>query len=643
MNVRRNVAIALILVVLPFLLVGAAVAIAESEWAEGWIERRAASGMGREVDIEAVDIELGWPPAVNLERLRIGNPAWAKTPSLIDAEGVRAVVELPPLLQRKAVIPVLSARKAIAGLEVDEPRATWRFGGPDGDQGESAVFVRRVLLGNGRIVYRDVQEKTALDVDVTGSLGRDGELKLKASGRFRDEPAKATARLPSLELMPTAPIRLEANAEIGRTQIAATGSVASSLDTLDLELKLSGSTLSGLRKVFRMNLPDTPPYRVAGRLRHTGAEWVYDPFDGRVGDSDVAGNVIYRTGGKRPFLQARLTSKLLDFDDLGPIIGAPPATGAGETASPTQREKAAALAKTTRSLPDDSFGTARWDEMDADVRLDAKRVLRPKELPIDTLSTHVTLDNSILKLQPLSFGVAGGRVSSNITLDGRAKPMRGDMQVDVQGLKLARLFPEQKTMKDALGTLYGRAKLTGRGESVADLLGSSNGQINLAVDGGQISLLLVELLGLDLAEAVTLLGTRNRQVTLRCAIADLPVKDGVMQSQAFVIDTSDTLVNVTGSISLQSEQLALVFRPEPKDTSIFALRSPIHLKGPFKDPSVRPEAGPIVARVAGAVVLGSINPLLALLPFIETGPGKDSDCAKALADLRSKGVVKKKT
>ena len=196
-------------------------------------------------------------------------------------------------------------------------------------------------------------------------------------------------------------------------------------------------------------------------------------------------------------------------------------------------------------------------------------------------------------------------------------------------------------MKASIGTLYGRAKLNGRGESVADLLGTSNGSLALAVNGGQVSLLLVELLGLDLAEAITLLGTRNRQIALRCAVADLTVKEGVAIPQAFVIDTTDTVVTVTGPIDLRRERLDLVFRPEPKDYSIFALRSPIHLQGAFKDPAVRPEPGPIVTRVAGAALLAAVNPLLALLPFIETGPGKDSDCAKLLAQVRAKGAVKK--
>jgi uncharacterized protein involved in outer membrane biogenesis len=249
----------------------------------------------------------------------------------------------------------------------------------------------------------------------------------------------------------------------------------------------------------------------------------------------------------------------------------------------------------------------------------------------------------LLRLEPLTFGVAKGRVKADIALDSRANPLKGDADIDVQGIALSRVFANAKEeAKQSFGTLYGRAKLTGRGASVGDLLGTSNGQLSLAVDGGQISLLLVELLGLDVAEAATLLGSRKRpQVALRCAVGDFSVKDGVAQPEAFIIDTDDTVVKVEGSVNFQEEHLDILTHPEPKDMSIFALRSPVQMRGAFKDPSVRPKAGPIVARGAAAAALAAANPLLALLPFIETGPGKDSDCGALLGHVKEKGAVKK--
>ena len=638
---RLLVALAIVLL-LPVLLLGALIAFAESEWAEGWIEGRVAQRIGRAVDLDEIDIELGWPPSVHLARLRIANPEWASTPSLVDAENLTARVGIPPLLKRRVVVPYFGAQRATAGLERSGDRATWRFDdGPDDSDVQSPLALGRLFVEEGRIAYRDAPEKTSLDLDVKGSLGAQGELTIAGGGRFRGEPAKVEARMPSLQPSPTSPVRVIGDATLGKTRISADGTLSGSFETLDVKLELSGATMKDLRYVFGPTLPDTPPYRIAGRLRHSGSEWVFDPFDGRVGDSDLAGTTTYRTGAQRPMLRGNLRSKLLDFDDLGPLVGAPPKTGPGETASAEQERRADVVEATKRALPTQRFSLSGLGRMDADVRLDAKRVLRPEELPIDALSMRILLDNALLKLDPLAFGIAGGRVAGPVSINAREKPARADLALEFQQLKLSQLFPQLESTRQSIGTLYGRAKLRGRGDSIAQLLGSSDGQVTLAIDGGRFSLLLVELLGIDIAEAVSLLGTRNRQVTLRCAVADLTVKDGIATPKTFVIDTSDTVVEVTGTIDFASEKLDLVFRAEPKDPSIFALRSPIHLEGSFADPKVRPEAGPIVARIAGAVALAAINPILALIPFIETGPGEDSDCRRLVAQARQKGAVKK--
>jgi uncharacterized protein involved in outer membrane biogenesis len=124
-------------------------------------------------------------------------------------------------------------------------------------------------------------------------------------------------------------------------------------------------------------------------------------------------------------------------------------------------------------------------------------------------------------------------------------------------------------------------------------------------------------------------------------VSGFEVKDGVAHADSFVVDTTDTIIKVEGSVSLAEESLDLETKPYPKDMSPLALRTPLMLKGPLRDPRIRPKPGPLAARAAGAVALGAIAPPLALLALIETGPGKDANCGELLAEAKAKGAQKK--
>ena len=64
-------------------------------------------------------------------------------------------------------------------------------------------------------------------------------------------------------------------------------------------------------------------------------------------------------------------------------------------------------------------------------------------------------------------------------------------------------------------------------------------------------------------------------------------------------------------------------------------RSPIYLRGSFANPVLDVDKGRVALRAAGAIVLGFVNPLLVLLPLIDAGPGKDSDCAQLVRDAKA--------
>ena len=56
----------------------------------------------------------------------------------------------------------------------------------------------------------------------------------------------------------------------------------------------------------------------------SGDAWRYDEFRGTVGASDLRGSFKADMSGKRPLVEAKLNSNLLDIADLGGFVGSKP-------------------------------------------------------------------------------------------------------------------------------------------------------------------------------------------------------------------------------------------------------------------------------------------------------------------------------
>ena len=145
----------------------------------------------------------------------------------------------------------------------------------------------------------------------------------------------------------------------------------------------------------------------------------------------------------------------------------------------------------------------------------------------------------------------------------------------------------------------------------------------------------MEKIGLHMLEILHLKITGDRTIKLHCAVADFAVKGGVMRADTLVLDTEISTLAGSGSIDLGQETLDLTLVPKTRTTSPVALRSPIHVRGTFARPEVGLDTGRVAARGVGALLLGLVNPLLALIPLVEMGPGIASDCGRLIQEAQA--------
>ncbi|MEA3122308.1 MAG: AsmA family protein [Paraburkholderia sp.] len=456
-----------------------------------------------------------------------------------------------------------------------------------------------------------------------------------AKGDYRGTAVAGSGKIGSVLALSDAsrPFPLQVDVKIGDTHLALVGTLTDPrhLAALDLRLWLEGTSPSHLYPILGVPLPDTPPYATAGRLsghiRSDNTLLTYSGFTGRVGGSDLAGTMTYERRGSRPRLKGNLVSNLLRFEDLAPIVGA-------DTTASRARRGDTVTQPPGRALPVEPFRTDRWHAIDADVTFTGRRIVENPRLPFTDLYAHVVMKDGLLTLEPLRFGFAGGKLASNLSFDGSTVPLKARISMSARHLLLKQLFPSQKTMQSALGELNGDAALSATGNSTAALAATLDGEAKALVTEGKLSRLLMEEAGLNVANIVYEKLFGRRDVNIRCGAADFTATRGVLEARTFALDTEDALFAMNGRIDLRNESMDLRIHPQTKGLRLISLRSPLYVKGTFKNPDIGVSKGALALRAGAAVALGLLNPLAALIPLIAPSHNQPAPCEELVARMR---------
>lgn len=620
--------------------------------------------------------ETGWRswvpwPHVHAEDVILGNPPDIPEITMVHLPRVEATLAPLALLTKTVYLPWVKFEKPDARLiRLSEKTNNWTFNlagsdePKDKDAPPSAWSFRldNILFDQGRVAVDDKVSKADVEIlidplgkplpfsEVTGSdkekntkVG-DYVFGLKAKGRYNGQQVTGTGKIGGMLALRSegTPFPVQADFRSGNTRVAFAGTVSDPMKMggVDLKLKFAGNSLGELYDLTGVLLPDTPPFETDGRLvakidAEKSSVYDYRGFNGRIGDSDIHGSLTYTTGKPRPKLEGDLESRQLRLADLGPLIGVDSGKGAEKSKQSEEKKGEKTNQPAGKVLPYDRFETDKWDTMDADVRFKGRRIEHGSSLPISDLSTHIILKNADLRLQPLKFGLAGGTISSNIHLEGDKKPMQGRADIQARRLKLKELMPNVELMQKTIGEMNGDADFRGTGNSIAALLGTSNGNLKLLMNDGVVSRNLMEILGLNVGNFIVGQIFGDDESRVNCAAANLNLVNGVARPQIFAFDTENAIINVTGTASFASEQLDLTINPESKGIRIVTLRSPLYVRGSFKDPQAGVKAGPLIARGAVAAALATlVTPAAALLALISPSEGQENQCRNILAQMK---------
>jgi AsmA family protein len=627
----------------------------------------------REVVIERpFHLQLLGGLRLQVGHLQISAPEEFKVPYLVDAHGLDLKLRYRDLLELQEGqayrIKTIRAEQLDAYMKRDSNKyATWDFELDDSGPSRPFPFIEELSVSKGQASIDDAVTKATLTATFYTEEGahlKTPESSVKVKGEFGKRPLQG--ELVTQGFLPvatqgkdSAPINSKGWLKYGAVNFKFDGAVYDLFGSQRVKGKLNvdGPSLADVGDLLDLAFPRTPPFRIAAGIEKNTDQWKVNVSDAKIGQSQLAGQFVYDYGDLKPRLTGDVKGPLLVLADLAPAFGAPVATAKG-----TSNKKPGKI------FPDESLDFASYDRMNADIKIhfdaaDLGSVFKERIAPLDF---QLTLQDRKLTVAKLYAGTAQGSLSGSLLIDApeastaaqaENPPLpKWDIQLALKNIQLEqwlKVKPEDRAAnqdkdkkqanKDApayiTGELNARAKLQGQGRSTAALLRSLDGQLALMVRDGEISHLVVEAAGLDIAQSVGLLLRGDHSIPMQCAAMGWHAKQGVLTPEAALIDTPVTTVYIHGNMDLGQEQFNLRLQANPKNFSPFTVRSPILVTGPFVDPAVSISPGPIAARVAGGVLLALVTPFAAILPFLDPGSSEsqqNNGCQATLKQLQQK-------
>jgi len=626
------------------------------DWAKPTLRGIIASKTNRPTRIDGhLRVHLfSFTPDATVGGLHIGEPAPGTPNAIADApkddlaaiDQIYVKAEMLPAFYGHIVLPRLEiTRPNIVLFQDKQGRANWDFSnGAKAGQPLNLPLIKNFIINDGHLKMTSIQRKLVFTGTIFAHEKADSSSQafgMTGDGSLNARVFKMNATGgPLLDIKSSVPYPFDLAVSAGATRITAKGRVLHpfNLGQMDAAISLSGNDLADLYYLTGLTLPNTPRYSISAQVGRDDMVYHIDRINGRVGSSDLEGAMKVDTSDHgRPNLTGDLSSRVLNFKDLGSIVGA---TAANKMHAPQLKMTAPQAPQAAhRLLPDSELDVERVRGMDAKVRYRALSVIASPTLPLRQVSLGIGLDHGLLTLDPIDFSFPQGRLQGTARIDARHAVQTDAVDMRLTGFAIQNAEPKFQGAVPLEGILDARVKLAGTGDSIHKAASSSNGEFAVVMPGGTLRQSLAELMGIDATKGLFMFLSKDaHQTDVRCAIADFKVTNGVMQAQTITFDTGVVLVNGTGTVNLNDESLKLSFKGKPKKFRLVKLNSPILIGGHLSAPTFGIDAGPALAQGGIGAVLSTVATPLLALPFLNLHGAPDANCAGLLSQASAEGA-----
>lgn len=507
--------------------VGGVIVIMKTDFNQykGLIAEKVKEATGRNLSIAGdIELELSFTPSLSVSGVRFENAEWGSMPDMLSVEKFSAQVALLPLLSNTIEVDhvllqgaeiliereadrranfVFDAAAEESANKKDKTPASSSAAGPSGDGSLPIPIIRKVLIDNAKLTYRDVSA-CVTETIVLKKISLDGEGPQSPVNQTFDmtlngQPVSGGGQLGPLDRLtdPNKDWRLKLTVKAAGAKVGLDGTIRdpAGVKGFNIGINVSGETLANLLALAVVLVPPIGPYQVLAQTQGNLLQALQLANIGvKVGKSDINGDVKGNLSGKKPSVDSKFTSQLIDLAEFTkPSSGALEKSIGGSTSTSVGKRPAVADG---RVLPNDPLPLDALKLANAKIGLTAKRVLA-LGIAIKNIVTSVTLGDGDLKVAPMKAEISNDTYDGKVRLNAAAKTPVLDVGVMASKIDLGKLLTDAAITYLLKGGLYAQVQLKGRGFSVRALAAGLDSQNRVVMGERRVKTTALDTLSAD--------------------------------------------------------------------------------------------------------------------------------------------------
>lgn len=592
------------------------------------IETLISAGLDRPIHIEkSITVSTSLQPSFFLEGLRIQNPDGFTTPDFLFMDLAKIQIELLPLFQLKVHIADFQVKDLHITLEeTQKGEVNWIFNSdvdevngttPEADVqseplpyqsnrqlGSDSVVIRNLLLENITVTRYKPDEKNPIKHKLErclGSMVPGKPLRIEMAGKVDAHQYAAEISIASLdEFLTDNKSWMDIVASIAKTEIRLSGNVdlETATKSLALQMSIAGANLSDWNNLLNLELPPFADYRVAAELHLDDKTFDLRKLQIQTGLSSLNGSAKIVRDHEITDIMIELRSPLFQIDDFifedwswsqeEPIsLSQDDSDNKNEKPSPTIQPETSQ--ERNLKLLDPEF----LQQFSCSITIEAEKVLSGD----DTLGSgqlKMALMDGRISIDPLIFALPKGLIRVSASVKPGIRASNATLTATMDNFDIGIFVRRSKPDSDMGGYVNLDIDLHSSASSFPELLANGNGHFDFSGNLKNFGSGIIDLWAVNLVAAIVS-NTDKKQSQINCAVGRWTVKDGMLISDAFFIDTSKIRICATGQADFKQNRIDMQVEPKAKKAQFFSLATPLEIHGSFDDINIGLANGAIIS------------------------------------------------